>query len=97
MFGLKDIFSFDKLLTPLIIKLVYYVGFVLITIGGVVAAFGALFMPFGGGLGTALLTLIGTIFGLIGWRITIEVTIVFFGIFDRLGEIRNELRSRPGA
>jgi len=94
MFGIKDFLSFDRLLTPSIIKLVYFIGVVVIILSGVIAAFGSL-SSYGGGFFGFLLSIIGAIFGLVAWRVTIEATIVFFGIFERLGEIRDNLKKAP--
>jgi hypothetical protein len=91
MFSFKDLFSFEKLITPMIIKLVYIIGLVLIALGGIVGFFGAFAAS---GFGSALLTLIGALVGLLAWRIYCELVMVFFGLYDRAGEIRDRLPAR---
>jgi len=39
-----------------------------------------------------LLALFGGGFGLLMWRVVIEMYQVFFGIYDRLGDIRESLK-----
>ena len=94
MFGAKDLLSFDRLLTPSIIKLVYFIGLIAIALSGLGAAFGNL-SGYGGGFFGFLLSIIGALFGLVLWRVIIESTIVFFGIFERLGEIRDNAKAPP--
>jgi hypothetical protein len=91
MFSFKDLLSFEKFITPTIIKLVYIVGIVLIVIGGLVGFFGAFAAS---GFGAALVTLIGALAGLLAWRVYCELVMVFFGLYDRAGEIRDRLPAR---
>ncbi|EPC02660.1 hypothetical protein L861_09965 [Litchfieldella anticariensis FP35 = DSM 16096] len=86
----KDFLNFDRLLSPSLIRIGYWVGIVLITISGLVGFMGA-FASYGGGLGRALLALAGTVLGLIIWRVICEGAILVFSLNDRLAEIRDRL------
>jgi hypothetical protein len=76
---LKDILYFDKMLTPKIITVVYWLGIL-----GVVL--GALAMLFSG----EFLYAIGMLFGLLLVRIYCELMIVAFKINESLQVIRNK-------
>jgi len=91
----SDLASFDKLISPTLIKILYWIGIVFIVLAGLgslVAAF-----SFGGGFWRALVSIVGTIAGLLFWRVACEAYIVVFGIYDRLGEIRDRGAMRPQA
>jgi uncharacterized membrane protein len=87
----SDFLSFDRLLTPLIIKTLYVLGLITIGLGGIVGFLGAMFSPIGGGFFVALITLLATAIMLIFWRVWIEMVLTFFQIHERLGEIRDRL------
>jgi hypothetical protein len=91
MFSFADFLSFERLVTPTVIKIVYFIGLVLIPIVGVIGFFGAFAAS---GVGSALLELIVTLLSLLGWRIYCELVIVLFGLYDRAGEIRDRLPAR---
>jgi len=83
--------SFDKLIATSLIKLLYWIGIVLIVIGVLVGALGGFANGFGSGLVSLIVAPIGGILGIIFWRFLCEVYIVIFGMYDRLGEIQQSL------
>lgn len=89
----SDLFSFEKLVAPIVIKIVYWIGILLIVLAGLGAIFsggmyyGSIFGP--------LIAILGTLLSLLAWRIVCELYIVFFGAFDRLGQIRDSLQRQP--
>jgi hypothetical protein len=91
MFSFADLLSFEKLITPTVIRIVYFLGLAFIALGGILGFFGALFS---GNIGPAIVALIGAALGFLGWRIWCELVIVFFGLYDRAGEIRDRLAQR---
>lgn len=87
---LNDLTNFNKFVAPTLIRIVYWIGIVLIILGTLGAVFGGGMMMggYGGGgfnLGAALMSLIAGVCGLIIWRVVCEVWIVIFSINDRLG------------
>ena len=86
----SDLTTFEKLISPTLIKFLYWIGIVL-------AGLRSLFTSFslGGGVLGALLAIVGTIAILLGWRVLCEIYVVVFGIYDRLGEIRDRGPMRP--
>jgi hypothetical protein len=91
-FTLRDLLTFENLLFPRILRIVYLVGAALIGLSvlvGVLAALGAMRFSVGGGLAQILFALIGGAVGLLVWRIVCEMWLVAFGIYDRLGQIRD--------
>jgi hypothetical protein len=86
-------FSFSRMLVPRLIRWVYAIGMVVVTISWLV-------WIFNGPLHRAAATLAA----LVGWPLSIvlvrvycEVMMVIFKINDRLGEIAEDLRTRPEA
>jgi len=88
-FRLSDLLRFEKMLTPRLAKLGFYV-FSILTIGaGLIVAISGLVARFGGGLRVAL-GLAMSIIGPFLVRIACEQIIVIFGIYERLGQIRDQ-------
>ena len=91
-FRLADLLSFEKLLSLTLLRLVYFAGLLGITIGVLVSAFGAfgvMSYSFKAGLGTLLAALFFGALGVLIWRAICELWTVIFGIYDRLGQIRD--------
>lgn len=90
---IKRFTTFDRMIASTLIKVFYWIGLVLIALGVLFAMLGSLV-----GMGSSFLTglggfIIAPIIGLIGlifWRLYCELIIVIFGIYDRLGEIRDK-------
>ncbi len=94
-FEFKDLFRFDRMVAPKVIRIVYWIGLILITLGALGSLVGGGAMMGGAGMGSGLGHIIGVILvyvvAVLLWRIIMEVYYVFFGIYDRLGEIRDQL------
>ena len=97
-FTLSDLFNFEKLIAPKVLKIVYWLGLAGIAVMCLISFVGSLAMlqySATTALGTMLLSAIGLAFGVLFWRILIEVYMVFFGIYERLGEIKDGLANKP--
>lgn len=93
--------SFDKLVTPAIMKVLYIVGTVLIVlgtligaavtaVGGIVAAVRMEHFPFAlAALGSAVLYVILGLVGAVFFRIWCEVLVILFRIHEHLQAIRH--------
>ncbi len=80
---------FETMLTPILIRLVFYVGSVLLILAGIVAIYSGATARYGGG--AQVLGGLGMLFfGPFLLRIVCEQILVLFGIFERLGEIRDQ-------
>jgi hypothetical protein len=88
----SDLANFEKLIAPTIIKIVYWIGIVGIALFGLIGIGGILFA--GESAVNLLWVILGVVFGLLFWRIICELYIVIFGMYERLGAIRDQLR--PG-
>jgi len=88
----RDFLSFEKMLATRIIRVVYLIGLVAAVIIGLIAFVGSLIALFSGnianGLAGIVVTVVGVVVWLLVWRLSCEVWIVMFGIYDRLGEIK---------
>lgn len=86
---LSDLLKFEKFISPVLIKIVYWIVGVIIVIATLVGMVRGNPFSYGAGssLGGALLTLVGGILALIGWRVTCELMIIAFSANDRLGTL----------
>jgi hypothetical protein len=87
-----DLFSFDKKIAPALIKPIYWIGLVLIALGGVVFFFTGFFGMFWhpmAGIWTMITTLISVPLSVLGLRIAAEIALAVFEIQDRLGASSN--------
>jgi hypothetical protein len=88
-----DLFSFDKRIAPTIIKPIYWIGLVLIVLGGIIsffAGFFGLFSHFMAGLWTMITSIIGVVFGVLGLRIGAEICLAVFEIHDRVSSTSSQ-------
>ncbi len=95
--NLKSFLSFDKMITPVIIKVLFYIFLIAAAIGGVVTFFGGIASAFaqdnfglalGGLVGGPLVFLGGALIA----RIYCELLILAFQIHENLVEIKNSLK-----
>jgi hypothetical protein len=87
-FRLRDLLSFEKMLTPRLARLGFYVLSALAILAGVILIFSGMNARFGGGM-RVVSGLVTTVVGPFLVRIACEQIIVIFGIYERLGEIRD--------
>lgn len=88
-FRLRDLLRFEKMLTPRLARLGFYVLSALAILAGVIMMFSGMKARFGGGLRVVAglgLALVGPLFV----RVACEQIIVVFGIYERLGQIRDQ-------
>ena len=95
----KDFFTFRRMVTPIIIQIVFWVGVVGVLISGAVMFFGGLIGGISDGdVGTIFASLLGapivTVFGLLLVRLYTELLIVIFRINDVLHDIHDLLKDR---
>ena len=82
--------SFDKFLTPTLIKVVYWIGnagIALISLMMILSAFSYM----GRGVMQVLGAIVFFVVGVIFWRVMCEGIMLSFRIYDRLTEIRDRL------
>ena len=90
-FRLRDLLSFEKMLTPRLARLGFYVLSALAILAGVILIFSGMNARFGGGM-RVVAGLVTTVVGPFLVCIACEQIIVIFGIYERLGEIRDQSR-----
>lgn len=73
---LRQWFEFDEMITPKIIKVIYWIFLVITIVGGVTGMFANFFAG-----------LIGLVFGVIGLRVGCEMVILMFNIYKQLKKI----------
>jgi hypothetical protein len=92
MFELRDLFQWERFITPSIIKIFYWlvVGLALLVgVTGILGGLAQMFLSPLGGLITVIISLIGMVIGVISARIIAEYVLIMFRINEHLGAIRN--------
>jgi hypothetical protein len=92
MFELRDLFQWERFITPSIIKIFYWLWVGLALLFGVTGILGGLaqmFLSPLSGLVTVIASLIGILIGVIAARIIAEYVLIIFRINEHLGAIRN--------
>ncbi len=92
----RSLVDFDKMITPVLIKILFYISMAVAIIGGVVVFFGGIIRAFQeGSIGPALGGIIGgplvIILGILIARVYSELMIVVFQIHQNLVAIKNKL------
>jgi quinol-cytochrome oxidoreductase complex cytochrome b subunit len=99
MFGLSDLFQWERFVTPTVIKVFYWLAVIVCVLMGVAGAVSSLrdmaFNPFVG-LIFLITSLLCAFMGVIVARIIAETVLIIFRINEHLGAIRNQgTASRP--
>jgi hypothetical protein len=93
MFGLGDLFQWDRFVTPTVIKIFYWLAVVISLLLGVAGAVSSLttmaFNPFVGMI-FLVASLLGACMGVVLARIIAEFVLIVFRINEHLGAIRNQ-------
>ena len=92
MFELRDLFQWERFITPSIIKIFYWLMVilcVLVGVAGVLGGVAAMFVSPLGGLVTVISSFMGMLIGVIFARIVAEYVLIMFRINEHLGAIRN--------
>jgi len=93
MFGLGDLFQWERFVTPTVIKVFYWLAVVisvLLGFAGVVSSLTTMaYNPFVG-LIFLITSVLGTVMGIVMSRIAAEFVLIVFRINEHLGAIRNQ-------
>jgi Domain of unknown function (DUF4282) len=92
MFELRDLFQWERFITPSIIKIFYWLAVglsLLLGISGILSGLAMMFLNPFGGLIAVVGSLIGILIGVIFSRIAAEYVLIMFRINEHLGAIRN--------
>lgn len=91
----QRLLSFDHLLGPALVRIVYFVGAAIILIAGVGALLTAVFTLAGGNIGGGFVQLLAVpavcAVAFVYWRFLCELFMLAFLAYERLGEIRSLL------
>jgi Domain of unknown function (DUF4282) len=92
MFDLRDLFQWERFITPSIIKVFYWLAVIIMVLSGFSGMLSGLALmtvqPIGG-LFLILVSVVGTLAGVILIRILSEFVLITFRINEHLGAIRN--------
>jgi small-conductance mechanosensitive channel len=93
MFEFRDLFQWDRFITPTIIKTFYWLVTALICLMGLSGIFSGLaamaISPFGGFI-VVLSWIVGVVVGIVFSRILAEFILIVFRINEHLGAIRDQ-------
>ncbi len=93
MFELRDLFQWERFITPSIIKIFYWLAVgisVLFGLSGIASGVSLLAVSPVFGLITVLVSLLGALVGIIFARIAAEFILIVFRINEHLGAIRDQ-------
>lgn len=85
---LSDFLSFRRMITPLIIQILFWAGVIINVIAGLIMIISGATSRYGGG-GEVLIGLLIIVIGPFAVRIWCELLILFFRMNETLSEIRN--------
>ena len=92
MFDVRDLFQWDRFITPSIIR-VFYTLIVIVTVlaglSGVISALQLMSVSPLAGIATAFACLIGAFVAILGARIACEFVLIMFRMNDHLGVLRS--------
>ncbi|HUZ31733.1 MAG TPA: DUF4282 domain-containing protein [Xanthobacteraceae bacterium] len=93
MFGISDLFQWERFITPTIIKIFYWLAVVISILVGLAGAVSSLttmaYNPFVGMI-FLIASLLGACMGVVLSRIVAEFVLIVFRINEHLGAIRNQ-------
>lgn len=96
----KRLLGFDHLLGPVLVRIVYYVGAVVIVCVAGFALLMALLALFGGNVGAGVMQLLAVpavaAVAFVYWRFVCELFMLAFLAYDRLTEVRDLMRIAAG-
>lgn len=90
---MEDFLNFKKMITPLIIKILFWAGVVLVVLAGLLSIINGAGSSYGGGA-QVLTGLLMILLGPVVVRIYCELLIVIFSVNDTLTEIKNILKEK---
>lgn len=85
----KTFLNFDKMLTPVIIKIIFYIGLVVSILAGLLMIFSGVTSYYGGGA-QVFAGILVLVLSPIGVRVYCELLIVIFKINENLVELNNK-------
>jgi hypothetical protein len=91
MFDYRDLFQWERFITPSIIKIFYWLAVGISILGGIYGMISSLFMiPFNAPLGLfgIITSLVGVLIAVLFARIISEFVLIMFRINEHLGAIR---------
>ena len=86
MFDFRDLFQWERFITPSIIKIFYWLAVVMALLAGLQAVLGGLGLLFSSPIAGVLIAFVGVIFA----RIGAEFILIVFRINEHLGAIRSQ-------
>lgn len=93
MLDFRDLFQWDRFITPTIIKTFYWLAIALVVLLGIFGIFSGLaamaLNPFGGFI-LVLASLAAVVVGIVAARIAAEFVLIVFRINEHLGAIRDQ-------
>jgi len=88
-FDIKKFLSFETMITPMIIKVIYVAGSVIIVLIALIAMFGGIA---GGSFGAFFGGIFGGAVGLVAYRVYLEILILLFNIYRELKEVNKNTK-----
>ena len=88
---MEDFLKFKKMVTPIIIQILFWIGVVVSVIAGIIQIVSGINTPYGGGGSIVFMGILLLLLGPILVRVWCELMLVLFSIHDTLLKIKNKL------
>jgi len=87
---MEDFLKFNKMITPIIIRILFWIGVSICVIGGIIVIVYGASTYYGGG-GIVFLGLLLLLLGPLAVRVYCEILIVLFSINNTLTDLKNKM------
>ena len=88
---MEDFLKFRKMLTPIIIQILFWIGVAVCVIGGIIEIVSGINAPYGGGGSVVFMGILLLLLGPILVRVWCELMLVLFSIHDAVNKIKNKV------
>ena len=88
---MNDFLKFKKMMTPIIIQILFWIGVAVCVIAGIIEIVSGINTPYGGGGGVVFMGILLLLLGPILVRVWCELMLVLFSIHDTLVKMKNKM------
>jgi hypothetical protein len=87
----NDFLKFKKMMTPIIIQILFWIGVAVCVIAGIIEIVSGINTPYGGGGSVVFMGILLLLLGPILVRVWCELMLVLFSIHDTLIKMKNKM------
>ena len=88
---MEDFLRFKKMMTPIIIQILFWIGVAVCVIAGIIQIVSGINTPYGGGGSVVFMGILLLLLGPILVRVWCELMLVLFSIHDAVNKIKDKM------